>query len=295
MMEAANVEDAMRRGLCIGFMVVGIVGGGGCGDAGTGDVWGQHDGGTNRRDGAPGQDAAPGTDGSVPVYDQKVYAHSPTMLFVVDPNTLVVTTVAAFSWPSGHFGEQMTDIALDEEGGMIGISFGSVYAVDPETAVCTYLADLDTSSFNGLSWVEGVGADPDGKSLVGVNQEGDFCTIDPETGVSNCLGAYGGGLGSSGDLVFVRGAGVFATATSLAYGSDVLVSIDPADGSASVIGPTGFQDIWGLAYWGGQIFGFTDGGEFLTIDPATGAGTLVTTKANQFWGAGVTTVAPVVL
>jgi len=252
-------------------------------------------------DGGLLQDARPEADAYVPPGDavvpqvtDKVYAHSESTLYAVDPNTLVVSMVAPFGWPASRPGEQMTDIAIDENGQMTGVSFYAVFDVDPETAACTFLADLDYSTFNGLSWVEGVGADPEGRTLVGVNRSGSYVTVDPATGAAAQVGAYGGGLESSGDLVYVRGAGVFATAVAAGYDTDVLVQVNAGSGTATIIGETGFLEIWGLAYWAGKIFGFTNGGQFVTIDPATGQGTLVEQTSYAFWGAGVTTVAPIV-
>lgn len=248
--------------------------------------------------GPPPSDAGPNdgatADAITPVLTDKVYAHSADTLFEVDPNDLTVNIVAPFGWPSGYAFEQMTDIALDEAGHMVGVSFYHVFAVDKVTAACTHLAPLSGSGFNGLSYVEGVGVDPGVPTLVGVDQAGSYVVIDPATGQSTNVGSYGGGHGSSGDLVFVRGAGAFATADHASYASDVLVRIDPSSGAATVIGETGFQDIWGLAYWGGQVFGFTDSGQFLLIDTDTGQSTLVESTAYAFWGAGVTTVAPIV-
>lgn len=272
--------------VALGLLVVG------CGPADPNTSWNNNssDGGQPRLDGAMNDGAA--GDAITPVLTDKVYAHSADTLFEVDPNDLTVNVLAPFGWPTGYTTEQMTDIALDEEGHMVGVSFYHVFAVDKDTALCTHLAPLSGTGFNGLSWVEGV--DPGVPTLVGVNQTGSYVTIDPATGVSTTVGAYGGGYGSSGDLVFVRGAGAFATATNLSYASDVLVEIDPSSGVATLIGETGFQDIWGLAFWGGEVFGFTDSGEFLLIDTTTGQGTLVESTAHQFWGAGVTTVAPIV-
>ena len=56
----------------------------------------------------------------------------------------------------------------------------------------------------------------------------------------------------------------------------------------------GFSGVWGLGFWKGKLFGFTQGGQFLTIDPMTGAGTLVQGNGPEWWGAAVTTVAPII-
>jgi len=276
--------------VALGLLVVA------CGPANPNTGWNNNNGGSG--DGGPPADAGL-TDGAAgdaitPVLTDKVYAHSADTLFEVDPNDLTVIVVGPFGWPAGYTGEQMTDIALDEAGHMVGVSFYEVFEVDKDTAECTHLAPLSGSGFNGLSYVEGVGIDPGVPTLVGVNQAGSYVVIDPGTGQSTNVGSYGGGFGSSGDLVFVRGAGAFATADHASYSSDVLVRIDPSSGAATVIGETGYQDIWGLAFWGGQVFGFTDSGQFLIIDTDTGQGSLVESTAYRFWGAGVTTVAPIV-
>jgi len=44
----------------------------------------------------------------------------------------------------------------------------------------------------------------------------------------------------------------------------------------------------------GKVHGFTNGDQFVLLDPATGAGMLVQSSTVSWWGAGVTTKAPVV-
>lgn len=43
-----------------------------------------------------------------------------------------------------------------------------------------------------------------------------------------------------------------------------------------------------------MVYGFTDGTQFILIDPKTGKGKLATTGTTRWWGAGVTTSAPVI-
>ena len=240
-------------------------------------------------------DSSSGQEGDTvaPQIVSKVYAHSATILYQVDPDDLTLTEVGPFVWPEGLTGEQMTDIAVDAAQNMIGVSFGRVYSVDKETAECTYLADL-SDGFNGLSFVDGDGTS-DETTLVGATTSGEWYTLDMETGASSLIGTYGEEMSSSGDIVFIRDAGAYATVNHPDYTTDVLVTVDPSSGSATVIGETGFDDIWGIGYWGGQIFGFTERGEFILIDATTGLGTLVETLDASFWGAGVTTLAPVVV
>ena len=219
----------------------------------------------------------------------KVYAHSATTLYQVDPDTLALSEVGPFAWPEGLEDEQMTDIAIDADRNMIGVSYGRVFSVDKATAECTYLADL-SGNFNGLSFVEG-----DETTLVGATLAGEWFTLDMETGASTLIGTYGDEMASSGDIVYIRDAGAYATVKHPDYDTNLLVMVEPSTGEAAIIGETGFIEIWGVGYWGGQIFGFTKSGEFILIDAETGAGELVETLDASFWGAGVTTIAPILV
>lgn len=218
-----------------------------------------------------------------------VYAHSATVLYEIDPIDLTVSEVGNFQFSKP--GDQMTDIALDAEGNMMGITYTNIYAVNKETAECQFLATLvGSTGFNGLSFLEDKEGNP---FLVGAeNNSGRVYKIDPQTGAETQLGEYGNGLKSSGDLVYVQGAGAFATAKMPGNATDVLISVDPHTGAGTFIGDTGFTNIYGLAYWGGKLYGFTSQGEFVSIDPETGAGSLIEATEYSFWGAGVITTAP---
>ena len=67
-------------------------------------------------------------------------------------------------------------------------------------------------------------------------------------------------------------------------------TVDPATGNVTVLSAeVGFNKIWGLGYWEGVLYGFTDDGLIITIDRTTGVGTQLYNRPEQFWGAGVTT------
>jgi len=227
-----------------------------------------------------------------PPENAAVYAHSATELYRVDPDTLQVSFVAAFVWPMGA--DQMTDIAIDKDGRMIGISFDKVYSVDETTAICTYLAALG-SQFNGLSFIPAQDIDPTGDEiLVGAALDGSFIELNPNTGATTPIGNYGGGLTSSGDIVSVSGFGTVATVKQGGLGNDLLARVDPSTGIATVIGNTGIANIWGVGFWGNQVFGFSSDNSFVLIDPTTGTSMNVETSAVSWWGAAVTTSAPVI-
>jgi hypothetical protein len=221
-----------------------------------------------------------------------VYAHSDSTLFKVDPDSLDVTEVGPFAWPG--VADSMTDIAIDKSGYMVGISFDRVYAVNTLTASTTYLADLDRE-FNGLSFVPAQEIDPTGEEvLVASALDGSFYEIDPGTGASTIIGNYGGGLTSSGDIVSVSGFGTVATVKQNGLGNDLLARVDPTTGVATVIGDTGVTNIWGVGFWENKVFGFTSGQQFVLIDVTTGDAQLVESGAVSWWGAGVTTSAPII-
>jgi hypothetical protein len=185
----------------------------------------------------------------------------------------------------------MTDIALDKNGNMIGISFGSIYSVDPKTAKCTFLSNFSGATFNGLSFIAADQIDPNAAEiLVAAAEDGSVYQIDPTNGQQTPLGNYGMGFGSSGDIVSVKGA-TYATVTGNDP-SDMLVRVDALTGVATPIGVTGFGGIWGLGYWKQRVFGFTDNNEFVIIDVNTGQATKVQSGSVMWWGAGVTTAAP---
>ncbi len=241
-----------------------------------------------------GADADPfAPDARPPVQSAAVYAHSAGTLYRVDPDTLAVTMVGDFGWPNGS--DQMTDIAIDKDGNMVGVSFTDVYAVDKATAACRHLAPLQAGlSFNGLSFVPGVGPDPNApERLVGATTTGEVYEIDPNTGASTQVGDYGGSYGSSGDIVSVRGFGTVATVTD-GGATDILARLDPTTFAAAPIGDTGYDQIWGVGFWENKVFGFTDTQKFVLIDTNTGAASEVNTANVTWWGAAVTTSAPVI-
>ncbi len=224
-----------------------------------------------------------------------IYAHTSSALYRVDPEALTITKVGDFGWSDGP--DQMTDIAIDADGAMIGVSFTSVYSIDASSAKAKRLTAGLQGQFNGLSYVP---ADTIGMTGADVlvatrGSDGMVFRVDPMTGATTQIGNMGAGFRSSGDLVSVANFGTAQTALGNGDG-DRLVKLAPQSFGASAIGQhTGYANIWGLAFWKDKLFGFTSAGEFVVIDPMTGVGTLVADDGPQWWGAGVTTTAPVVL
>ena len=187
------------------------------------------DGATDGRviDGPGGIDA----DESPP---SRVYAHSGQMLYRIDTTTNAAIPIGPFT----NLGTQsMTDIAVDRDERMIGVTLNKIFEVDEATGACTLLASFTgTDNLTSLSFVPANPAAPDGPEM----------------------------------LV-----------------------------AATVVGTgTGFDKIFGVAFWGGQLYGFADGGagmgSFVRLDRQTGAGTLLQAGTIRWFGAGVTTSAPII-
>jgi hypothetical protein len=230
--------------------------------------------------------------------DVYVYAHTAAALYRVDPDTYAIALVGNFGWPASVLTDQMTDLAIDKTGRMIGISFGAVYEVDPVTAKCTQLSNALAGNFNALSFVpaQTLGQTGDDVLVALRNTDGKAFRVDTSTGHVAQVGDMGGAFVSSGDLVGVDGFGVVQTVPGSGGGHDQLVRLAPNSLAATPIGTgdTGFDNIWGIAFWKTKVFGFTKQGEFVLIDRATGAGTLVSSNGVEWWGAAVTTKAPVI-
>jgi hypothetical protein len=170
-----------------------------------------------------------------------------------------------------------------------------VYRVDPATAKCTQLSNALAGDFNALSFVpaQQLGRTGDDVLVAARNSDGQVFEVNPMTGATTAIGAMGAMFVSSGDLVSVANLGTLQTVPGPSH--DRLVRLAANTFAATPIGTdTGFSNIWGIAFWKNKVFGFTDQGEFITIDPVTGAGVLVSNNGVQWWGAAVTTVAPVI-
>jgi hypothetical protein len=199
--------------------------------------------------------------------------------------------------------QSLTDLAIDKNDNMVGITLDKLYAIDATTAAVTLIKDLSQSAsgFTSLSYIPSDLGDPNSTDiLVSANDQGDVYQIDPATGDATKLGSYGsvaaGKVVSSGDLIGVRGLGIYGTVDVGTGTGDYLAKIDPATWQATPIGTTGtgFDQIFGLGYWAGTIYGFTKGGDIIKIDATSGVGTKLNTGAIQWYGAGVSTDAPVI-
>jgi hypothetical protein len=177
----------------------------------------------------------------------------------------------------GSTGVQLTDIALTSSGTLYGIDFDNFYRVDPDTGQSTLIGAVGAV-------VNGLVVGPTGTIYAAAREVDQLRTIDPTTGASTLVGNTG--FLSAGDLAFAPDGTLYMTArrSTVALPS-LLVGLDPATGAGTLVGSIGQQNVFGLVSSYGTFFGMTSGGQLLTIDLSTGAGTVVSTDGPSVFGA----------
>jgi len=233
-----------------------------------------------------------------------VYAHSDTVLYVVDVQAKTLNTVGPFNAPGN---DVITDLAVAPDNTIYVISNTAIYTANANDGHTTKVGSLAACGTKGVALT----TLPSGDIWTG-DFSGALCKIDVSSGTPT-VGApvtMGSGMALSGDLVAVSDGTVYGTAYNLSDGtnmgtqaSNVLVKIDLSNGSVTQVGATGYPKLFGTSFALGQVFGFThDGtGKVVTIDPTTGASTLFATFTDpsthqpiSFAGAGVNSLVPVI-
>jgi hypothetical protein len=268
--------------------------------------------GPANRDGGAGADGGHGSgsgsgsnNGSGSGSDNfNVYAHSDTVLYVVDVNAKTLNTVGPFNAPGS---DVITDLAVAPDNTIYVISNTAIYTASPTDGHVTMLGSLSACGSKGVALT----TTPDGKLWTG-DFMGTLCQIDTAQSPPAVLPPISmtSGMALSGDFVAVSNGTVFGTAykktDSANMGTqldNVLVKLDIATGTVTQIGPTGYPKLFGVAFAANQVFGFThDGtGHVVTIDPGSGTGTLFGTfmdpnthQGISFAGAGVSSLVPII-
>ncbi|HEY0253974.1 MAG TPA: hypothetical protein VGC41_20730, partial [Kofleriaceae bacterium] len=213
---------------------------------------------------------------------------------------------------SGLSNQSLTDLAVDKDGKMVGITRDKLYSIDTNTGAVTLVKELTGAATNltSLSYVPKDVNDPNSEDiLVSANASGDVIQIDPANGTATVLGNYGMSgneqISSSGDIVAVRMlngnvAGVYATVNiGTDRTKDYFAQLDPTSGwkARPIATGTGYGKIFGLGFWAGKFYGFVDGGTgagtIISLDKDTGKGAVLKAGTIEWYGAGVTTDAPI--
>ncbi len=163
------------------------------------------------------------------------------------------------------------DIAFADDGKLYGSDAYNFFQIDTANGGLSLIGAFGTF-INGMTFV--------GDTLYASGDTGLY-TINLATGQAQLVGHTG--YVSSGDLQWFQGA-LYLTVTSLA-GGDRLVRVDPRSGQGSVVGPIGFESVYGLAASSGEMFGVTLPGDLLRIDVHSGAGTALGKVGGPIYGA----------
>jgi hypothetical protein len=159
----------------------------------------------------------------------------------------------------------LTDIASYTDNDLFGITFNSLYRIDPNVGTFAFVGNLGVFGVNGLGFTSS-------GALYATGGSG-FYTVDLTTGNATLIADILD-FSSSGDLAYDATSGRFL-ATSQNGTTDALFSIG-LSGDAQFIGNIGFQNVWGLIVNNGTLYGYS-GQNQIVIDPTTGVGTF-----NQF-------------
>jgi outer membrane protein assembly factor BamB len=188
-------------------------------------------------------------------------------LYTLDP----ATGSAGLVGPTGM--ANVTDIAFHGPT-LYGVSFSQFLRLNPDTGQAVGIGNTGFTT-NGLAVSE------EGIVYAGTTN-GQLITINPGTGAGTLVGSFGGGMTSGGDLVMDSN-GVLYGALNSGSGL-VIATINRATGAATVVGPTGFANVYGLAIHCCRFFGCTFAGELLSVNAATGVGTLIGKNAIGMGG-----------
>jgi hypothetical protein len=224
-----------------------------------------------------------------------LYIHTATTLYAWDGHLAAPQRVADFVWPSDGGGHQMTDIALDHQGHLFGITFDALYQCNATTAACTHLAD-NPADFNGLTFVPAGTVQATAETLIAISSDGGWYRVSATGGQATLtkLGSYGSAYTSAGDAYSLESLGTFA-AVADSDGTNVLVQVDPTNGSIQkVLGAVAGQSVYGLAGIGTTIYAFDETGAVYSGDVSAGTfqQVIAANSGTPWWGAGVSTRDP---
>jgi hypothetical protein len=228
-------------------------------------------------------DLGPPDMGVPPPATESIYIHTGEQLYSYDPIQHRATSVGRFVDGRGQpLEDPMVDIAIDARGTMYGGTGASrdrkrVYLVDAATARCTFLYEVD-DNLNGMAF-DGAGR------LVAAGDA--IRVIDPGSGATVLTFADAGqSYTTSGDVVGLPDGNLYWTVRGERRNApDRLVRLDPESGATTLLGTLSRDNLFGLGFANGELFGFTTNGEVVVIDPQTGQVAATRTLEGRWFGA----------
>lgn len=207
-----------------------------------------------------------------PVAEAPVYANTSTELFEIVPSTGARIRVGAFQ-ERGVPVSQMVDIAIDLTGRMYGGTYDAIYQIDPVTAAVSKICDTDLRPY-ALAFTS------DGELFAGAGA--DIVRIDLASCRSTPL-LSSAIYETSGDLVGLPDGYLYWTVSGV--DSDELVRVDPLTGATFWVGVIDEENLFGLGYTEGELYGFSSFGSIVVVDPTDAHTTVLSNDGTGWWGA----------
>jgi hypothetical protein len=241
-----------------------------------------------------------------------IYVNTARNLYRFDPTAVTLDVVGSFGCIGDAQNASITDIAIDENGRMVGTGSKGEYPyrlleIDTSDGSCTLVGEIGDGLYpSSLTVVPRDILDPNINALVGLVEKagGGYSTVyarfDGATGAASEIQNLSPFIsGSAADLAWASDTaklyGISQSGTEAAGAPDHLVEINPVTGTVTDLGSTGIDGFGGLAYWSGKLYGFTFKGAIYTLDRATAQATQVLIQnapdALIFTGAAAT-IAP---
>jgi len=207
------------------------------------------------------------------------YAATGNQLGTIDLQTGVFTPIGTLN---GIAGSDTEDLARLPEGLLYGSSANSELALIDPVALTTSLVGACGNNIYGLAFrQDGILFGCSGDALYQIN---------PNTGTATLVGAMG--VNSSiFDIKFGGGGNLYLVESSNLVENSTLYLVNTSTGQALQIGQNGAIGfgVWALDFGNGTLFGFTSGGQIVSINTTTGVGTFV---ANETQSSPIITAAP---
>jgi hypothetical protein len=220
---------------------------------------------------------APDAEPALPAREP-IYIHTGESLFSYDPVSNAATVIGPFHDQNGMI-EDMVDIAIDLNGRMFGGTRDKkIYFINASNAACEYRFDFD-DILHGLTFLS------DGSLVVAGER---VSIVNPVTGAVQIEILAAQEYETSGDIVGLPDGKLYWTVRNpdaQSGNGDGVVRIHPISGRIDWLGEATVKSIYGLGYSDNKLYGFSDKGRVVTIDPSNGAVLQSRVLEGRWWGA----------
>ena len=208
---------------------------------------------------------------------EPIYIHTGDTLYSYEIENNRAVEIGQFRDRDGPL-EGIVDIAIDLDGKMFGGTRDKkIYLINASTGYCEYRFSFD-DILHGLTFLS------DGSLVVAGER---VSIINPTTGELQLEIAAAQDYETSGDIVGLPDGMLYWTVrnSNNNQAGDGVVRISPISGRIDWIGEASVQQIYGLGYAEDRLYGFSDDGIVVTIDPQSGRVLNQQMLSGRWWGA----------